>query len=300
MILNKKYYISEDLKLVLNSLEESINKYWNTKLLRKFYEGETLVMKELYNELIRIEVFSYINSSSLIESSILNELIGSKLLPGILATTAIAAKAISEENILDGIYKGKIKIAFSDAEYVPAADLADIIIINNKYAWKEEAEIETFNSLDNSMKISKVNFKKFDYLSFDENIAMVNLAAQMVGSAESVLKMSLEYAKNRIAFGKPIGSYQAVKHKLVDDAITVELARTLYIEASKNLDYASLARYYAANRLIKVAMDGIQVHGGIGFTDEIDVHLHLRRIITLGKIYHSAKPDISMLLSKKW
>jgi hypothetical protein len=299
MVINREKYISEDLRLIVSSLEGSINKFYNTRLLRKFSEGEIGVMKELFDELVRIEIFSYINSSSLIESSILNDILGSKLLPGILVTTIIATKSISEEDILEGIYKGKIKVAFSDSEYVPAADLADVIIINDKFAWKEEAEIETYKSLDNSMKISKVKLRKFQNINFNVKNTMVNLAAQMAGGAEVVLKMSIEYAKNRIAFGKPIGSYQAIKHKLVDDAMTVELARTLFLEASKNLDYAALAKYYADKKLIKVAMDGIQVHGGIGFTDEIDIHLYLRRILTLSKIYHPNKIDVLALLGKK-
>lgn len=254
-------------------------------------------MNNLFQELIKLEIFPYINSTTLYNASILNEILGSKLLPGIISSTSIAVKSIQDSEILEGIYSGRIKVAFSDTNLVPAADQADVIIIGNNLSWKEEVEIKSFNSLDNSMRISKVNVKRSRPLNFNSTNAMINIAAQIVGSAEAVVNMSIEYAKNRIAFGKPIGSYQAIKHKLVDDAISVELARSLYIEASRDPKLASVARYYAAKKLPKVIMDGIQIHGGIGFTDDIDIHLHLRRALTLSKVYHSVKPEVLQLFS---
>ncbi|WP_235185574.1 acyl-CoA dehydrogenase family protein [Candidatus Acidianus copahuensis] len=236
-------------------------------------------------------------NSSLYNTAIINEVLGGKLLPGVITSTLIAVKSINDQQILDGIFSGRIKVAFSDSDLVPAADSADVIIVKDRMGWKEEAEINPYNSLDNSMKVSKVIFKKSQPINFDVNAALVNLASQIVGHAETVVNMSIEYDKNRIAFGKPIGSYQAIKHKLVDDAISVELARSLYLEATRNPEMAIVAKYYASKRLPKVIMDGIQVHGGIGFTEDIDIHLHLRRAITLGKIYHNLKPDVTKLFT---
>jgi len=249
-------------------------------------------MSALYQELLRLEIFPYLTSANLTEVAIINEVLGAKLIPGILTSTIIASKAINDEEILEGIYKGKIKVAISDSNLVPAADLADLIIIGKNFAWKEEVILISYESLDNSMKISRVEFKRSQPIEFDEEIAMLNLASQMVGGAEAVLNLSVEYAKNRIAFGKPIGSFQAVKHKLVDDAMIIELARSLYLKASKNIKFAPLAKYYANKKLLKVMIDGIQVHGGIGFTDDVDIHLYLKRLITLGKLYYNYKPSI--------
>jgi len=295
MIISRDVYIDEELKLIISSLEEAINRTWSTKLLRSYMEGKTSVMNELYQELIKLEVLPYLHSTSLFNSSIINEVIGGKLLPGIIASTFIAVKSIKDKQLLEDIFRGKVKVAFSDVNLVPAADQADVIIVGNNMVWKEEAVVTPYSSLDNSMKICRVSFNKSQQIEFDANNAMVNISAQIVGAAEAVVNMSVEYAKNRVAFGKPIGSYQAIKHKLVDDAIAVELARSLYLEASKDIRVASVARYYAAKKLPKVIMDGIQVHGGIGFTDDIDIHLYLRRALTLGKIYHNVKPDIESI-----
>ena len=292
MLIDRNKYISEELAMVINSLEESLNRCWNTRLLRKFSEGDYNVMSALYQELLRLEIFPYLTSANLTEVAIINEVLGAKLIPGILTSTIIASKAINDEEILEGIYKGKIKVAISDSNLVPAADLADLIVIGKNFAWKEEVILISYESLDNSMKISRVEFKRSQPIELNEEIAMLNLASQMVGSAEAVLNLSVEYAKNRMAFGKPIGSFQAVKHKLVDDAMIIELARSLYLKASKNIKFAPLAKYYANKKLLKVMIDGIQVHGGIGFTDDVDIHLYLKRLITLGKLYYNYKPSI--------
>ncbi|MEM0373897.1 MAG: acyl-CoA dehydrogenase family protein, partial [Sulfolobales archaeon] len=223
MIISRDVYIDEDLKLILSSLEESVRRTWNTKLLRSYSEGKTSVMNDLYQELIKLEIFPYINSTSLFNSAIINEVIGSYLLPGIIASTIIAVKSIQDKQLLEDIFRGRVKVAFSDVDLVPAADQADVIIVGNNMVWKEEASITPYSSLDNSMKICRVSFNKSQHIEFNPSNAMVNISAQIVGAAEAVVNMSVEYAKNRIAFGKPIGSYQAIKHKLVDDAITVEL-----------------------------------------------------------------------------
>lgn len=292
MLIARDKYISEELGMIINTLEESLNRCWNTKLLRKFSEGDYSVMNALHQELLKLEIFPYLTSANLTDVAIINEVLGAKLLPGILASTIVATRSINDKEILEGIYKGKIKVAISDSNMVPAADLADLIIIGKNFAWKEEVILTSYESIDNSMRISKVEFKKSQPIEFNEEIAMLNLASQMVGGAEAVLNLSVEYAKNRIAFGKPIGSFQAVKHKLVDDAMIIELARSLYLKASQNIKFASLAKYYANKKLLKVMIDGIQVHGGIGFTDDVDVHLYFKRLITLGKLYYNYKPNI--------
>ncbi|MBI2878194.1 MAG: acyl-CoA dehydrogenase [Candidatus Rokubacteria bacterium] len=115
--------------------------------------------------------------------------------------------------------------------------------------------------------------------------ATVALAAEMCGGAQKVLEMSTEYAKVRVAFGKPIGAYQAVKHKCADMLVLVENAKSLAYYAAWAMDRdapeaplaASMAKAYASDAYRKVAGDGIQVHGGIGFTWEHDLHLYFKR-----------------------
>jgi alkylation response protein AidB-like acyl-CoA dehydrogenase len=115
--------------------------------------------------------------------------------------------------------------------------------------------------------------------------ATVALCAEMCGGAQKVLDMTTEYAKIRIAFGKPIGSYQGVKHKAADMLVEVENAKSLTYYAAWAVDEnvpeaplaASMAKAYASDAFRKVAGAGIQLHGGIGFTWEHDLHLYFKR-----------------------
>jgi alkylation response protein AidB-like acyl-CoA dehydrogenase len=115
--------------------------------------------------------------------------------------------------------------------------------------------------------------------------ATTALAAEMCGGAQQVLDMTVAYAKIRIAFGKPIGSYQGVKHQAADMLVALENAKSLTYHAAwaldQNLDEAplavSMAKAAASDMYRKVAGTGIQLHGGIGMTWEHDLQLYFKR-----------------------
>jgi len=120
------------------------------------------------------------------------------------------------------------------------------------------------------------------------------LCAEMIGGVQKVLETSTEYAKSRHQFGKPIGIYQAVSHKLADMLVLSESGRSATYYAAWAVDAdapdrslaSSMAKAYVSDAYRKVAGDGIQVHGGIGFTWEHDMHLYFKRAksseVTLG------------------
>ena len=117
------------------------------------------------------------------------------------------------------------------------------------------------------------------------DLAAVSLAAEQVGGAQRCLDMSVDYARVRHQFGRPIGSFQAIKHRCVDMLLRVESARAAAYyaawsaaEGSDELPaVASLARAYCSEAYSWVAGENIQVHGGIGFTWEHDAHLYFKR-----------------------
>jgi len=116
-------------------------------------------------------------------------------------------------------------------------------------------------------------------------LAAVALAAEQVGAAQKCLEMSVEYAKLRMQFGRPIGSFQAIKHKCADMLLEVESARSAaYYAAWAAADgsdalplLASLAKACCSDAFANAATENIQIHGGIGFTWEHDAHLYYRR-----------------------
>ncbi len=117
------------------------------------------------------------------------------------------------------------------------------------------------------------------------DIGAVALANESVGGAAKVLETSVEYAKTRMQFGQPIGTFQAIKHKCADVLLDVELAKsaayyaaTAVAEADPELrEIASLAKALCSDAYLKAAAENIQIHGGVGFTWEYDAHLYFKR-----------------------
>jgi alkylation response protein AidB-like acyl-CoA dehydrogenase len=115
--------------------------------------------------------------------------------------------------------------------------------------------------------------------------ATVALAADMVGTARRLCDMTLAYAKERVQFDVPIGSFQAIQHKLADMALDVERATSAVAYAAMTIDAKDADRHRATHvakaaagtAAKRAAKDGIQIHGGIGYTWEHDLHLFIRR-----------------------
>lgn len=115
--------------------------------------------------------------------------------------------------------------------------------------------------------------------------ATIMLANEIVGGCQVMLDSAVEYAKLRMQFGRPIGSFQAVKHKLADMLLDVEHAKSAAYYAAAAIDadagdipaLAALAKATAADAYVRVAADCIQLHGGIGFTWDHDTHLWFKR-----------------------
>ncbi len=111
-------------------------------------------------------------------------------------------------------------------------------------------------------------------------------AAELVGVMSAALDMSVEYLKTRKQFGKPIGSFQALQHRAVDDFAKIVSARSfLFQVAAQGLDLsssmASALKAHAAAEALDVCKSAIQMHGGIGFTEECDIGLYLKRAMWL-------------------
>ncbi len=117
------------------------------------------------------------------------------------------------------------------------------------------------------------------------DLAAVGLAAEQVGGAQLCLEMAVQYAKDRVQFGRPIGSFQAIKHKCADMLLEVESAKSAAYYAgwcASELNdelpsVASLAKAYCSEAYFHAAAENIQIHGGIGFTWEHPAHLYFKR-----------------------
>jgi alkylation response protein AidB-like acyl-CoA dehydrogenase len=119
-------------------------------------------------------------------------------------------------------------------------------------------------------------------------LACVLTTAESVGAMEHDFEMALRYSKDRIAFGRPIGSFQAIKHLLADTSLMLEMSMAITLAAADSvgtedgygLEAASMAKAFVGDCGIDLAQNCFQIFGGIGFTWEHDQHLYLRRITT--------------------
>ncbi len=127
-------------------------------------------------------------------------------------------------------------------------------------------------------------------------VAVTALAVEIVGAAQAIFDVTLEYAKQREQFGVPIGSFQAIKHKFADMLVALERARaTSYFAAltiaeddERRSLAASMAKAAAGDCAALLAKEGIQIHGGIGYTWEHDMHLYVRRVKSNATLFGNA------------
>jgi alkylation response protein AidB-like acyl-CoA dehydrogenase len=170
--------------------------------------------------------------------------------------------------------------------------------------------IHQLKSLDLARRFSRIEFdsvvvplsavvgevdQAFDAVDTQRALAVALQCAETVGATERVFEMTLTYVKDRKSFGRPIGSYQALKHRLADILLWLECAKAATMAAVRAVQsdvdvgyWAGLAKSYVGDRCAAVVRDCLQMHGGIGFTWEHDIHLFLRRVESDAAIYGSA------------
>jgi len=123
--------------------------------------------------------------------------------------------------------------------------------------------------------------------------AALALCAEMLGGMEAALNMSVAYSKERVQFGKPIGSFQAMKHKAANMFVAMETARSATYYATMAVDEnmpdlraaISCAKALCSDAYMQIGKDAIQIHGGIGFTHECDVQLYYKRAVVANVTY---------------
>ena len=239
-------------------------------------------------------------------------------LPGIAAGQTIATLALTEESsawTADAV----TTTATRDGEgwklsgakwYVLDGHIADLVLVVARadsdvalFAVAGDAAgltREPMETMDSTRKMARLTFDGVSaqlvgdtasgWRTIEQALQLgaVALAAENVGGAQRCLDRTADYARERIQFGRPIGSFQAVKHKLANMLIQVEQARSAAYFAAREAATggadlalaASLAKAYTGDAFYAAAADSIQIHGGIGFTWEHPAHLYFKRAKT--------------------
>ena len=210
----------------------------------------------------------------------------------------------SPENLNCELKNNKLngmKIAVIDGEVanfaVVSAKEGDKVVLGLVDLSSKGVEVTSQNTLDPSRSHACIKFKDADaeilgtnqdgWMALQEILdhAAVLFAFEQLGGAEACMDMAKEYAMGRFAFGRPIASFQAIKHKIADMYIAVELARSncyfgawaLSTDAPELATAAATARVSASKAFHECSKENIQTHGGMGFTWEFDCHLYYRR-----------------------
>ena len=277
-----------------------------------------IVMEEFGRALLCAPYFS---TSVLAASAIMNagtEKEKANLLPDLASGARLATLAVTEPNG-DWDPRSVEVVATTDGHgfslegsksYVVDGHIADLLVVAARVPAASEA-IELFTvdasaegierkllpSMDPTRKIARIDFKRAHahplgnrekgeqaiLRTMDQ--AAIALSNEMMGGAQRLLDSALDYSKLRVQFGRPIGSFQAIKHRLADMLLDVELAKSAayYAAQAASVDdpewpaMANLAKATASETYLRVAIDTIQLHGGIGFTWDNDTHLWFKR-----------------------
>ncbi|MFG2603998.1 acyl-CoA dehydrogenase family protein [Streptomyces sp. NPDC048514] len=186
---------------------------------------------------------------------------GRALLPGPLVATHLAAGSVP------GAATGETVVAAVDGALVEWLDAADVVR-------GEAAGAVPVRSVDPLTPLHRVPGG-----DATDPVADLLGAAEQLGTATRVCELAVQHARTREQFGRPIGAFQAVKHLCADLLVRAETARAAVYAAAVTADPADIAaaRLLADEAAVRGARDCLQVHGGMGFTWEADVHLHLKR-----------------------
>jgi alkylation response protein AidB-like acyl-CoA dehydrogenase len=260
--------------------------------------------------------------------------VGRHLAPGPLLTTVLAghvALACGATELAAGIAAGAVVVAYADPEAGVRADAPELDGLVHVRDWVASQWVLTVTpegaglvetaalgavtgarSIDVGVRIggARVTHVPFTHWTPDEDGSLqlhgiVLVAAQLVGIAEACRDESVQYAKTREQFGRPIGVNQAIKHACADMAVRAQRAYSQLLFAAASLDardpdaafHVHAAKVVASEAARENAAHNLQVHGGMGFTTEFDAHLFVERAEVLEHTYAARHASLAEIIT---
>ncbi len=212
-------------------------------------------------------------------------LVPTPLLGTTLAELALLAAGVPDTETLEQLAEGtSIGTVVFDPGYVVNGDVAKVVIAANGETLSRWTDFTAHpvETMDLTRRLARLEPKDTTDVCADPglaDIAAILLAAEQIGAAAKCLDLTVEYTKDRVQFGRPIGSFQALKHRMADLYVAVQSARAVVNEAiaEPTATSAALARVAASEAFSKVAAEAVQMHGGIAITWEHDIQLYFKR-----------------------
>ena len=239
-------------------------------------------------------------------------------LPGpLVETIAVGAPLLDElgstsmGSVLESVVSGTTQLTarLGNTEFVPYGDSSHLSLLqhgHSLYALSPDAmELQPQQSVDGSRRLFRAVWNQkeehlvaqgpeaTEAMNRAYNRGVLACSAQLLGLAERMLNMAVEYAKVREQFGKPIGTFQAIKHHLVDALLKLEFARPVVYRAAWSLanntddaaTHISMAQIYASEAADIASRKALQVHGAIGYSFEYDLQLYMKRAWALQRTW---------------
>ncbi len=233
-------------------------------------------------------------------------LVPSPLLGTTLAELALLAADEPDADALGSLIEGAaIGAVVFDPDYVINGDIAEVVIAANEGnldRWTAFSA-EPVVTMDPTRRLAHVTPQSTAAVGTDPglvDLAAILLAAEQIGAAARCLDLTVQYTKERRQFGRPIGSFQALKHRMADLYVAVQAARAVVNDALEQPSEtsAALARVAATEAFSTVAAEGIQLHGGIAITWEHDMQLYFKRAHGSSQLLGPAREHLRRLESE--
>jgi len=324
-----RFAFTDDQKMLRDTVREVLQRECAPDVVRAVWEGRPEGVRAVWSTLAETGVLGMTASEeaggmgmSELDALLPLEETGYAALPGPLVDTMAVGIPLLEAGGTDAQRErwlapaasgdARIVIAFEDQEIVAHAGSADLLIAERGGAGYcvpiGEATVTPETSVDRSRELGRIQFEASAQHRMREDVDITALfelsseraslatAAQLIGVSRRMLDMTVQYAKDREQFGKPIGAQQAVKHRLANALIEQEFARPLVYRAGWSMatkaDDAevcvSLAKIYAGEAAKFVAKEALQIHGAIGYTIECDLHMWMKRAWALSAAHGDA------------
>lgn len=243
-------------------------------------------------------------------AAVLEEL-GRSLVPTPLLGTTLAELALLAADQPDGdtleqlAAGGLIGAVVFDRDYVINGDIADVVVAVQDarlVRWTDVTAVPE-HSLDPTRRLARVTPGGSTAIGSDPgiaDIAAILLAAEQIGAAAQCLELTVDYTRQRIQFGRPIGSFQALKHRMADMYVAIQSARAVIgdaIDAPTPVS-AAMARLAASEAFCTVAGEAVQLHGGIAITWEHDMQLYFKRAYSSAQLFGPPAEQVHRLESE--
>jgi alkylation response protein AidB-like acyl-CoA dehydrogenase len=233
-------------------------------------------------------------------------LVPSPLLGTTLAELALLAAEEPDTAALEALAAGEsVGALVTDRDHVIHGDAADVVVAveDGRLVRWHDVVVEARTPLDPTRRLARLTPGRTEELGPDPGLAdtaAILMAAEQVGAAARCLELTVDYTKQRVQFGRPIGSFQALKHRMADLYVAVESARAVVGDAiaAPGRTSAALARLAATESFCTVAGEAVQLHGGIAITWEHDMQLYFKRAHTSAALLGTPEQQLRRLESE--